>query len=366
MRTDPAVPASIAQEAAQWGLAADEFQATAGWPPQLYVRESIRLRGLRVLTQADVCCAATASDPDSVGLSQWLIDVHAVRRIAVPPTQPLEAWDTVDAGDVNTQHETWQLTEIPYGALVPAFNDTTNLFAPVCASMTHIAFATYRLEAQYTVFGQSSAVAAVLALRSGAIDVQKVSVPSLQSELAAQGQLLNAGSPSPAVTAQSCVPGVGSSTQQWGYVPSDGTLRLSGASGSVCASVYGYSKSPGAPVWSAPCHAPINASNQHFDLVAAPEFSNTSVGVFVRSRLSGLCIAASGTSVATSAPQPPSLVQVQCNNETSTLWRVPSPPAVGLWQLAEGCLGSLGGIGGIADARSSYGCLCATSGLGRP
>lgn len=378
LRTDSAVPASIRAEAATWGLPADEFLATAGWPPQLYVRESIRMRGAVVLAQDDVYGAEYGTSPDSVGLSQWLVDVHAVRRIATPPSDGVGAvWDTVDAGDVNTAGRTWQLTEIPYGALTPARNDTQNLLVPVCASFTHVAFATYRLEPQYMVFGQSAAVAAVLALRAGGIAVQDVNVAQLQAELLAQGQLLAPPPPSsPAITAQAC--SRGSPSQQWAYEPSDGTLRLRGANGSsTCASVYGYSKAAGAEIWAAQCHPPVNASNQYFDLVASEGGA-----VQVRSRLSGLCVAVNATGgsrsggVALSAIGPsssPVLVQVTCSSAAAggvairsasamappangTQWHVETEPGVGPWELATPSCTAAGIEGGPGAT-----CLCAAA-----
>ena len=77
LRNDAAVPPAIRAEAAQWGLAADEFVSTGGFPPQLYVREALRLRGVVVMAQRDVFGAATsAKSSESVGLSKWLVDIH--------------------------------------------------------------------------------------------------------------------------------------------------------------------------------------------------------------------------------------------------------------------------------------------------
>lgn len=88
------------------------------------------------------------------------------------------------------------LLEVPYAALTPRRDDTANLLSPVCASLTHIAQATYRLEPQYAVFGHSAGAAAALALRASASPVvQDVDVPALRQLLSAQGQLLSAGQP---------------------------------------------------------------------------------------------------------------------------------------------------------------------------
>ena len=45
-------------EVASYGLARDEYPDSLDhWTPQLYVRESARMVGARVVTQADICVA---------------------------------------------------------------------------------------------------------------------------------------------------------------------------------------------------------------------------------------------------------------------------------------------------------------------
>jgi hypothetical protein len=320
LRSDAAVPAALRAEAARWALPLDEFPATGGFPPQLYVRESVRMRGAVVLTQHDVVGAALGFSNASVGLSQWCVDVHAEQRAAVPPALTGRGWEVADVGGVNTcsgDPMPWQLTEIPYGALTPARGDTPNLLVPVCASMTHIAFATYRLEAQYTVHGQSAAVAAVIALRSGGAAVQDVDIRALQAELRAQGQLIDA-KPGPAAGVLALEPCASTSGQEWRVNATDFSLRANG--GALCASVFAYSKLPGAAIWGAECHTdnPSQPANQAFELVQAPG------GVRVRSRLSGLCVAATAAANAT-------LSQQACDAD-ATVWSVqPDEPAAGPW-----------------------------------
>ena len=327
LRSDEAVPAALRAEAARWALPLDEFPDTAGFPPQIYVRESVRMRGAVVLTQRDVVGAAFGFSNASVGLSQWCVDVHVEQRVAVPPALTGRGWEVADAGGVNTcsgNPEPWQLTEIPYGALTPARGDAPNLLVPVCASMTHIAFATYRLEAQYAVHGQSAAVAAVLALRAGtSVAVQDVNVSALQSELRAQGQLIDAA-PAPAAGVLALAPcGPGEPAQQtWQVNSTDGSLRAAG--GTLCASVFAYSKEPGAAIWGANCHTqnPLQPANQAWDVVQA-----TGGSARVRSRLSGLCVAAGASANAT-------LSQLACD-DAATLWTAPpDQPGLGPWSPA--------------------------------
>ena len=86
-RTQRSSIANMAEVAA-WGLPLDEFEDSAHWPPQLYVREAARMRGARVLTQRDVFGdghgdGKAQREATSVGTSKWLVDVHAVKRVAV-------------------------------------------------------------------------------------------------------------------------------------------------------------------------------------------------------------------------------------------------------------------------------------------
>ena len=185
----------LVQEAASFGLCADEYTteepSTGHWTPQLYVRESVRLKGAKVLTQKDIC--EHEPSKTSVGISKWGIDIHAERRVAA---KVKGSWRVVNAGGRDGGRDPapfchTDLTEIPYEALTPRRNDTSNLLVPVCVSSTHMAFATYRLEAQYAIFGHSSGAAAALALKqTGGPTVQDVDVAELQALLLSQKQLL--------------------------------------------------------------------------------------------------------------------------------------------------------------------------------
>ena len=320
LRSDPVVPPTIRADAATWGLPADEFVETGGFPPQIYVRESVRLRGEVVMTQADVFGATTAANNASVGLSQWLVDIHNVVNMAAPPALTGRGWELAATGRVNTQHGAWQLTEVPFGALLPRRGEVANLAVPVCASFTHVAFSTYRLEPQYAVFGQSAGVAAVLAGRAGGVALQDLNITALQAELRAQGQLLDAASPSPPTPPiqKLILAPCTAAAQQWRYFSTDGSLEPSTTG--LCASVFGYSNSTGARVVSAGCHTGVAPHNQAFDLETVP-----SGGVRVRSRMSQLCVAPA------SAVDGAELVQSECGGQWTT-WGVgtgsPSP-----WEL---------------------------------
>jgi hypothetical protein len=327
LRTDDAVPAHLRDEAATWGLPLDEFIETNNFPPNLYVRESIRMRGDVVFSESDVWGHEVGANNGSVGLSQWLIDIHSEQRVALPPSVTGRGWEVADAGDVNTAGAAWQLTEIPFAVIIPRRSETQNLIVPVCASFTHVAFATYRLEPQYAVFGQSAAVAAVLASRaSRPAVVHDVDIPTLQAVLVSQGQIIHAGGSADtgALFVANCT-APDAATTVWAHkARENGTISLVRDSLGLCASVYAYSNTSGAPLWSAACHAsdPSKPANQAFDLIPGA-VKGTSL---VRSRLSGLCVALKdGVG--------PSIAQGDC--ATSPAWTVSSSPQGSLWTLAE-------------------------------
>ena len=82
-----------------------------------------------MLSQNEVFGAASGYSNTSIGLSQWCIDVHTQQRIAVPPNLTGRGWELGEAGNVNTCRHglAWQLTEIPYSALIPMEDETTNM-----------------------------------------------------------------------------------------------------------------------------------------------------------------------------------------------------------------------------------------------
>ena len=158
----------LVAEVASYGRCADEYPSEPDrWTPQLYVRESIRLVGAVVLTQRDVCHPKPAAT--AVGLSKWAVDVHAVSREAVldPLTKKWRVYNIGgrDGGRQHTRACPGGLVEVPYEALTPRADDTANLLVPVCASFSHIAFSTYRLEPQYAIFGHAAGAAAALSLQ---------------------------------------------------------------------------------------------------------------------------------------------------------------------------------------------------------
>jgi hypothetical protein len=78
---------------------------------------------------------------------------------------------------------------IPWRALVPRATDATNLINPVTLSATHVAYSSLRMEPTFMILGESSGVAAALAVETGQ-SVQSIDYAALRARLRAVGQLL--------------------------------------------------------------------------------------------------------------------------------------------------------------------------------
>ena len=81
----------------------------------------------------------------------------------------------------------WQM---PYRMLTPQREECENLLVPGAASLTHVAFCSYRLESVWMIAGHAAGVAAALAARDKNV-VQLVPVPALQKKLVAQRQVVD-------------------------------------------------------------------------------------------------------------------------------------------------------------------------------
>ena len=179
LSNDPRVPAPVREAVGSWGLAPDEFTATGGWPPQLYVREARRMTSTYVLTEHDCRGAVTASD--SIGLASYTMDSHNCRRLVLDGA-------VTNEGDV--QAHVPQPYPVSYRAIVPRASECTNLLVPVALSASHIAYGSVRMEPVFMILGQSAATAAHQAITRGTT-VQKVSVTALQKRLRTDGQHLH-------------------------------------------------------------------------------------------------------------------------------------------------------------------------------
>jgi hypothetical protein len=176
---DPAVPAPVRELYAEWGLAADEFTATAGWPHQLYIREGRRMVSDTVMTEHH-CMSREIADA-IVGLGAYQMDSHNCRRYVADG----RVWNE---GDVQVRLP--KPYGIGYGSIVPRRGECQNLLVPVALSASHIAFGSIRMEPVFMVLAQSAALAAGLALRDQR-PVQEVPYAELKPQLLAAGQVVD-------------------------------------------------------------------------------------------------------------------------------------------------------------------------------
>jgi hypothetical protein len=185
LQNDERLPADVREKAGRWGLCRDEFEDTAHWPHQLYVREARRMVAGVVMTEHH--CRGEKSVEDSVGLAAYGMDSHNVQRY-------VDGGAARNEGDV--QVGVAGPYPVSYRAVVPRRSDATNLLVPVALSASHIAYGSIRMEPVFMILAQSAATAASLALDGNGV-VQDVPYSQLRQRLLADGQILDWGASSP-------------------------------------------------------------------------------------------------------------------------------------------------------------------------
>ena len=180
LANDPGVPDSTRETMARYGLAKDEFADNGHWPHQIYVREARRMVADFVTTERHL--RGLDETPEPVGMGSYNMDSHNVQRYVDADGHAR------NEGDI--QVNPGGPYPISYRSLVPKRGECTNLLVPVCASCSHIAYGSIRMEPVFMVLGQSSATAAALAIDLG-VAVQDVPYESLRDRLLADGQVLD-------------------------------------------------------------------------------------------------------------------------------------------------------------------------------
>ncbi|MFC0524706.1 FAD-dependent oxidoreductase [Pontibacillus salicampi] len=177
LSNDKRVPLSIRREVSNWGLPKDEFIDTGHWPPQLYIREGRRMVSDYVMT--DHNCLHYSKVDDSIGLASYHMDSHHCRRVIMDGR-------CVNEGDVEIPISPYPIS---YRSIRPKRKDCTNLLVPVCLSSSHIAYGSIRMEPVFMILGQSTGVAAALAVKHQT-NVQDISYQELKETLLSYGQIL--------------------------------------------------------------------------------------------------------------------------------------------------------------------------------
>jgi hypothetical protein len=168
---DERIPEALRAQMLQLGYPKDEYTDNGNWSPQMYVREARRMRGAYLMTQHN--CEGRQVVVDGVGLAAYKMDSHNTQRIVVNGMVKNE-------GDV--QMGDFPPYPIAYRSLIPKKNECKNLLVPVCLSATHIAYGSIRMEPVFMVLGQSSALAASMAI-DGNLAVHDIDVKALQAKL---------------------------------------------------------------------------------------------------------------------------------------------------------------------------------------
>lgn len=141
------------------------------------VRESRRIKGLKTLDKDMVLGAV--KQPDALGHGVWMIDIHDPKGSGTT-THTAQAPSTLlKAG--TSYH-------IPYGmCLVPGIKNLA--VAGRCASSTHEAHSSVRVQTHCMVMGEGVGIASAMALDSG-VELAKVDVRLLQRTLRSNGVYL--------------------------------------------------------------------------------------------------------------------------------------------------------------------------------
>ncbi|MEQ9097888.1 MAG: FAD-dependent oxidoreductase [Imperialibacter sp.] len=174
---DPRLPQAMRGEMLSYGLPKDEYVDSGNWTPQMYIRETRRMIGGHVLTQAD--CQETVTKPNSIGMASYGPDSHHVQRVVYNG-------EVQNEGNFLEPHKSY---EIPLGVILPKSNECKNLLVPVCVSSSHIAFGSIRMEPVFMIMGQAAGTLVSLAIDNH-LPVQEVGYDELRSQLLKDKQKL--------------------------------------------------------------------------------------------------------------------------------------------------------------------------------
>ena len=179
LANDPDIPLAVQEPMRRWGLCADEFSDTGGWPHALYIREARRMISAHVMTEAE--CRRNIVVYDPVSMAAYGIDSHNCRRL-------VSDGRVLNEGDV--QESVARPFPISYRSIVPRREECRNLAVPFCLSATHVAFGSIRMEPVFMSLGQAAAIACAIALNEK-IALQDVRYPALGAELANAGIVIS-------------------------------------------------------------------------------------------------------------------------------------------------------------------------------
>ncbi len=191
--TDPSVPDDIRNKIKTYGLCKDEWPKNGHFPPQLYVREAVRMVGDKVFSQANRSEADKLGGclDDSIAIGDWGFDIHDMQRVVVFDQQTKEPF-VFNEGLTDAGTGGMYPYEIPYYVVLPQRSEMVNLAVPNCPSVSHVTFAAIRVEPTLWQLGQASGTAAGFALKIGDnLPLHDVPVINIQESLIEQGTFVH-------------------------------------------------------------------------------------------------------------------------------------------------------------------------------
>lgn len=162
----------------EWGLATDEFPTEDNLPFIPYVRESRRVKGLRLMKEEDVIPVNNSYRPplqkDSIAVGDYFLDHHHSKFFVGPEDER-----------ITENYPDNAPFQIPMGTLIPDGFDGL-IVSEKSISVTHIVNGCTRLQPCVMQTGQAAGVLAALAIKTG-ISASQVSVEKVQDELLKAG-----------------------------------------------------------------------------------------------------------------------------------------------------------------------------------
>lgn len=166
---DERLPLLLRRQMLQWGYPKDEFKDNNNWSFQPYIRETRRMIGAYVMTQAN--CTGKVRVTDSIAMAAYTMDSHNCDRLVV---------NHMVKNEGNIEIPGFPPYPLSYQALLPKQQECNNLLVPVCLSASHIAYGSIRMEPIFMVLAQVAGVAARIAIDNN-IAVQNVNYQKINS-----------------------------------------------------------------------------------------------------------------------------------------------------------------------------------------
>ena len=186
--TSPDVPEYTRNDLQRFGLCNDQWPENNHIPPQLYIREALRLVNENVFTQNHIVSGLCRND--TIALGSFNYDIHMVTRIMNGSYAINEGPMAIGISKLNGS-KSGVAFEIPASVLLPKRNEVTNLLVPVCHAASHVAYGATRMEPTFMLLGGAAGYFASYSIMHDHIDVQAVDIHEVQRVLTRDGVLLH-------------------------------------------------------------------------------------------------------------------------------------------------------------------------------